>query len=93
MRTKYFTEHTANGKKGQHMNPQEKLLRQIYACRFVSWELKQEPPLTPAAQQKQLAAERELRQLTADYERLYGPLQQTAESISRWAWTAGPFQQ
>jgi spore coat protein JB len=76
------------------MTDQEKLMRQIYAAKFSAWELHifldTHPDNCDAAKmlnetQDKIAA------LTEQYESQYGPLHETSETTSRWAWITDPW--
>lgn len=76
------------------MNEQQRLRRHISAVQFAMWELHLYLDSHPYCKEtaKKLAAYREeYDKLTAEYEKAYGPLNETSRSTSRWAWISDPW--
>ena len=71
------------------MNEQQRLRRHISAVQFAMWELHlylDSHPYCKEAAKKFAAYREEYDKLTAEYEKAYGPLNETSRSTSRWAW-------
>jgi spore coat protein JB len=76
------------------MNEQERLLRRIRSHQFAMWELHiflDTHPNDCKAAQKLEGYRKLTAELTAQYESAYGPLNETPQNTSRWAWVAGPW--
>ena len=71
------------------MNEQQRLRRHISAVQFAMWELHlylDSHPYCKEAAKKLAAYREEYDKLTVEYEKAYGPLNETSRSTSRWAW-------
>ncbi|HIR57712.1 MAG TPA: spore coat protein CotJB [Candidatus Gallacutalibacter pullicola] len=75
------------------MNEQERLLRQLSAYKFSSWELHiflDTHPGNCEAARKKAEVDQRIEELTQQYEAKYGPLMESSQN-SRWAWISGPW--
>lgn len=76
------------------MNEQQCLRRHISAVQFAMWELHlylDSHPYCKEAAKKLAAYREEYDKLTVEYEKAYGPLNETSRSTSRWAWISDPW--
>lgn len=76
------------------MNEQESLMRRINANSFAMWELHIYLDTHPGdcmAAAKMEEYRKETAELTAKYEEAFGPIHQTTQNTSRWAWIAEPW--
>lgn len=76
------------------MNEQEMLMRKISSLRFSMWELHlflDSHPNNCDAARKLEEARKKADELTTQYEAAYGPLHETSNTTSRWAWITGPW--
>ena len=76
------------------MSEQERLLRQLSAYKFSSWELHiflDTHPGNCEAAYKKAEIEKKIEELTQQYESKYGPLMENPQNNSRWAWISGPW--
>lgn len=76
------------------MTEQEKLMRQINAYRFMAWELHiflDTHPNDCEAAKKLKETRAKIDELTRKYEDAYGPMGETSNQTSRWAWITGPW--
>lgn len=76
------------------MSEQERLMRQISAHSFSAWELHiflDTHPNNCLAAQKLKECQQTVKALTKQYEDLYGPINETSQNTSRWAWITGPW--
>ena len=76
------------------MSEQEKLMRRLNAHRFTAWELHlflDSHPNNCEAAKKMEETRKKIAELTAQYEAAYGPLNETSDAASRWAWITGPW--
>ena len=76
------------------MSEQEALRRRIYANEFAAWELHlfldTHPNNAEAAQKLEEYRARSAR-LRREYEEKYGPIGETTQDTSRWAWITDPW--
>lgn len=76
------------------MSERQRLRREINANRFAAWELHiflDTHPNNAQAAQKLKALNETIRELTALYEKQYGPIGETSSNTSRWEWVSGPW--
>ncbi|MDU7337650.1 MAG: spore coat protein CotJB [Clostridium sp.] len=76
------------------MTDQERLMRQINSYRFMSWELHiflDTHPNNCEAAKKLEETRKKIAELTKNYEDAYGPMGETSNQTSRWAWITGPW--
>lgn len=76
------------------MNNQERLLRRIRAMQFAQWELHiflDTHPNDCEAAKKLEEYRTKTAALVKEYETAYGPMNETSENTSRWAWITGPW--
>nr|APO34623.1 CotJB protein [uncultured bacterium] len=76
------------------MTDQERLMRQINAYRFMAWELHiflDTHPNNCEAAKKLEDTRKKIDELTKNYEDAYGPMGETSNQPSRWAWITGPW--
>lgn len=76
------------------MNEQQRLRRHISAVQFAMWELHlylDSHPYCKEAAKKLAAHREEYDKLTVEYEKAYGPLNETSRATSRWAWISDPW--
>ncbi len=76
------------------MSEQEALRRRIYAVEFASWELHlfldSHPNNCEAAKKLEEYRARGQR-LRKEFEEKYGPIGETPQNTSRWAWISDPW--
>lgn len=76
------------------MTEKEALRRRIYAVRFALWELHlflDTHPNNSDAARKQEEYKSRNEALTAEFEEKFGPIGETPENTSRWAWICDPW--
>lgn len=76
------------------MSDQERMRRKISALRFSMWELHlflDSHPNNCEAAKKMEEYRKKYDELTAEFESVFGPLNETSAHTSRWAWIAGPW--
>ena len=76
------------------MNEQQRLMRKISAHSFAAWELHiflDTHPDDCDAARKLKECRRTLTELTEKYEAMYGPINETSATASRWAWITDPW--
>jgi len=76
------------------MSEQERHMRQINAFAFSAWELHMflDTHHNNCEAAKRLREVRKkLTELTEQYEAKYGPIHETSQNTSRWAWITGPW--
>ena len=76
------------------MSEQEALRRRLYAAEFAAWELHlflDTHPSDSAAADKLEVYQYRAEKLRAEYERKYGPIGETTQDTSRYAWISGPW--
>ena len=76
------------------MSEREKLLRRLRAYKFAQWELHIFLDTHPnnkeaAARMKEYSGK--ITALQKQYEDMYGPIDETSDNTSRWAWITGPW--
>lgn len=76
------------------MNEEQALRRRINAIKFASWELHlflDTHPNNCDAARKLEEYRRQLGQLTREFEDKFGPIGETPQNTSRWAWISDPW--
>ena len=76
------------------MNEEQALRRRINAVKFASWELHlflDTHPNNCDAARKLEEYRRKLEALTKEFEDKFGPIGETPQNTSRWAWISDPW--
>ena len=76
------------------MNEEQALRRRINAIKFASWELHlflDTHPNNCEAARKLEEYRRQLDTLTKEFEDKFGPIGETPQNTSRWAWISDPW--
>ena len=76
------------------MNEKDALRRRIYAVEFASWELHlflDTHPNNNEAAEKLEEYRRRAGKLRKEFEEKYGPIGETTQNTSRWAWISDPW--
>ena len=76
------------------MNEEQALRRRINAIKFASWELHlflDTHPNNCDAARKLEEYRRQLDTLTKEFEDKFGPIGETPQNTSRWAWISDPW--
>ncbi len=76
------------------MSEKEALRRRIYAVEFASWELHlflDTHPNNSEASKKLDEYRERARMLRKEYEEKFGPIGETPQNTSRWAWISDPW--
>lgn len=76
------------------MNEEQALRRRINAIKFASWELHlflDTHPNNCDAARKLEEYRRQLEMLTKEFEDKFGPIGETPQNTSRWAWISDPW--
>lgn len=76
------------------MTDQERLMRQLSAYKFSSWELHvflDTHPNNCDAAKKLKEVDKKIAELTEQYEAAYGPISERSDNTNRWAWITGPW--
>lgn len=76
------------------MSEKEALRRRIYAVRFAMWELHlflDTHPNNNEAARKQEEYKARNEALTREFEEKFGPIGETPQNTSRWAWICDPW--
>ncbi|WP_369297982.1 spore coat protein CotJB [uncultured Neglectibacter sp.] len=76
------------------MSEKEALRRRIYAVEFASWELHlflDTHPNNSEASKKLDECRERARMLRKEYEEKFGPIGETPQNTSRWAWISDPW--
>ena len=76
------------------MNEEQALRRRINAIKFASWELHlflDTHPNNCDAARKLEEYRRQLDKLTKEFEDKFGPIGETPQNTSRWAWISDPW--
>ena len=76
------------------MNDEQALRRRISAVKFACWELHlflDTHPNNCEAARKMEDYRRQLANLTQEFEEKFGPIGETSQDTSRWAWISDPW--
>lgn len=76
------------------MTDKESLMRKICANQFAMWELHIYLDTHPGdceAAAKLEAYQKSTAEMTAQYEKAYGPIHENTNNTNRWAWIASPW--
>ena len=76
------------------MTEQERMLRQLSSMKFAAWELHiflHTHPGNCDAAKKLDEYRKKIAALTKKYEDAYGPIHESSNQTSRWAWITGPW--
>ena len=76
------------------MNEKDALRRRIYAVEFAAWELHlflDTHPNNNEAAEKLEEYRMRAKKLRSEFEEKYGPIGETTQNTSRWAWISDPW--
>ena len=76
------------------MNEKDALRRRIYAVEFAAWELHlflDTHPNNNEAAEKLEEYRMRAKKLRREFEEKYGPIGETTQNTSRWAWISDPW--
>lgn len=76
------------------MNEEQALRRRISAIQFACWELHlflDTHPNNCDAARKLEEYRKQLKQLTEEFQEKFGPIGETPQNTSRWAWISDPW--
>ena len=76
------------------MSRQERMMRQLSSMKVAAWELHiflDTHPGNCEAAKKLEEYRKKISELTREYEEAFGPIHETHNDTSRWAWISGPW--